>query len=241
MNIFNTTKTRFVSHRGFRPLAPDNSLPAFRYAGLLGQWAIETDVRLTRDGRVVCCHNDSLEKYCNTDVKISEITYSDLLEYGILNGNRVECFRREERRIPLFSEYLDICRRYGCVPFIELKTDDAARVIHESRKHGFEDSEIIISSVLLSHLKDARRLAPDTFIHWIFAKEDKLGELSELGNAGLSWKIADPFSCEPEKVSVPHSMGLRLCLRAADDIAGLDRMHELGLDYFPTNCLHGDI
>ena len=52
MNIFEIPKTHFISHRGFTPLAPENSLPSFYYAGLLGQWAIETDLHITKDGAI---------------------------------------------------------------------------------------------------------------------------------------------------------------------------------------------
>ena len=75
MNIFDIPKTHFISHRGFTPLAPENSLPSFYYAGLLGQWAIETDLHLTRDGKIVCCHNDTIDEYCNQTGKISSQTH----------------------------------------------------------------------------------------------------------------------------------------------------------------------
>ena len=63
--LFSTPQTlshpRYVSHRGFQPMAPANSLPSFEYAGYLRQWAIETDVHFTRDGVAVCCHNDTVD------------------------------------------------------------------------------------------------------------------------------------------------------------------------------------
>ena len=239
MSIFSTKKPRFVSHRGFTPLAPDNSLPAFYYAGLLGQWAIETDVRLTRDGNIVCCHSDSVEQYCNESGKISEMTLSELRRLEIANGNRVECFGKDELRIPLFSEYLSICKKFGCIPFIELKTDDAQAVISSLRRCGFADDEVIMSSTSLSRLAETRQCSSDMFVHWIFAKEDGLNELSGLGSAGLSYKISDPFKCSNELIERTHSMGLRACLRAADSVESLARMRELGLDYYPTNKMHG--
>ena len=76
------------------------------------------------------------------------------------------------------------------------------------------------------------------FVHWIFANEEQLNELCDLGNAGLSWCIANPFDCGKEKIELVHNMGLKVCLRAADSLAYLDRMKELGLDYFPSNCMH---
>ena len=238
MKIFDIPKTHFISHRGFTPLAPENSLPSFYYAGLLGQWAIETDVHITRDGEIVCCHNDTIDKYCNGVGKISEMSYSELCRFEIVNGNRVECFDKEERKIPLFSEYLSICRQFGSIPFIELKTDDAEYVIHHLHKNGFSDSEVVMSSTVLSRLDASRRSAPDMFVHWIFAEENKLAELCNLGNAGFSLCISDSFTCDEKKIVMAHNMGLKVCLRAADDVASLEHMKALGLDYLPTNKMH---
>ena len=238
MKIFDIPKTPFISHRGFTPLAPENSLPSFYYAGLLGQWAIETDVHITRDGELVCCHNDTIDKYCNGVGKISEMSYSELCRFEIVHGNRVECFDKAERKIPLFSEYLSICRQFGCIPFIELKTDDAEHIIHHLHRNGFSDDEVVMSSTVLSRLDDSRRYAPDLFVHWIFAEENRLSELSDLGNAGFSLRISDPFTCDEKKIALAHNMGLKICLRAADDVGSLEHMKSLGLDYFPTNKMH---
>ncbi|MBQ2735327.1 MAG: hypothetical protein IJF33_05795 [Clostridia bacterium] len=238
MKIFDIPKTRFISHRGFTPLAPENSLPSFYYAGLLGQWAIETDVHMTCDGAVICCHNDTIDKYCNGTGKISEMSYSQLCRLEIVNGHRVECFDKKERKIPLFSEYLSICRRFGSIPFIELKTDDVEQIIYELHKNGFSDDEVVMSSCALSRLVETRRSAPNLFVHWIFAEEHRLEELCNLGNAGFSLRISDPFTCDEKKIATAHKMGLKICLRAADDLASLERMKSLGLDYFPTNKMH---
>lgn len=238
MKIFDIPKTRFISHRGFTPLAPENSLPSFYYAGLLGQWAIETDVHLTRDGKVVCCHNGSIDQYCNGTGIISEMTYAELCQFEIINGNRVECFTKEERKIPLFSEYLVICKKFGSVPFIELKTDDAEYVIHSLRKDGFEDDEVVMSAISLTGLSETRRCSPDMFIHWIFAKEEQLPKLCSLGNAGFSYNIPNPFECDKEKILLAHENGFKVCLRAADNIENLAQMKALDLDYYPTNKMH---
>ena len=238
MNIFNTSKIPFIAHRGFTPLAPENSLPSFYYAGLLGQWAIETDLHLTRDGEIVCCHNGTVDKYCNGSGKISEMTYKELRELRIINGNRVECFSEEDLKIPSFSEYLAICKKFGSIPFIELKTDDVELIIHTLRKNGFADDEVVMSSIVLPRLVETRRCSTDMFVHWIFAEEEKLPILKDLGNAGFSWNIPDSFTCGKEKVEIAREMGLKVCLRAADDMRSFEHMKELGLDYFPTNKMH---
>lgn len=238
-NIFDRPRAaRFISHRGFQPLAPANSLPAFAYAGQLGQWAIETDVRMTADGVLVCCHDAEVDALFAESGSIADMTWEEIAPLRMTTGNRRECFPEAILRMPRFVEYLNICRHAGSIPFIELKTDDVEAVINTLHEKGWRDDEVIMSSCSLERLAETRRLAPDMFIHWIFAKEERIGELATLGNAGLSWKIADAFACPPEKIALAHDAGLKVCLRAADDEATVKHMIALGLDYMPSNCMH---
>lgn len=232
------TSPRYVSHRGFPPLAPENSLPGFRYAGLLRQWAVETDVHVTKDGQLVCCHNESVEAMYHGEGLIREMTWGELSRLRLKTGNRLECFQEEELRMPLFSEYLELCRRYGCVPFIEMKTEDGERLIRAIRSAGFEDDEVVVSSSCLDWLKSARKAAPGLFLHHIFSDWESLFKLAALGNAGLSWKVDEPSLCPPELIEKAHGAGLKVCLRAADSLEAVRSMLDLGLDYLPTNRMH---
>lgn len=229
---------RYISHRGFQPMAPANSLPSFAYAGLLGQWAIETDVRMTRDGMLVCCHDCCVDTTYDGNGQIAEMRWDELKKLRLNQGNRLACLTDEERRMPLFSEYLAICRQFGSVPFIELKTADAEPVLRAIREAGFTEDGVVMSSCNLDWLKEMRRLAPGMFIHWIFGTEDQLDELAALGNAGLSWRVDNCFECPPEKITVAHERGLKVCLRAGDSVESVRHMLSLGLDYIPTNCMH---
>lgn len=54
-----------IAHRGGAALAPENTLAAFATAAALGLRYLETDVRLTADGELVCFHDETLER-CTT-------------------------------------------------------------------------------------------------------------------------------------------------------------------------------
>jgi len=236
--IFDRPGLHYVSHRGFRPLAPDNSLPGFACAGALGQWAIETDVHMSKDGVLVCCHNTTVDATFDGSGAIADMTWQELSQLRMNNGSRLECLEDAQKRMPLFSEYLSICKQYGSVPFIEVKTDDVLPVIRAVREAGFEDGEVVMSTAKLHRLAQTRKYTADMFVHWIFAREDQLDQLQCLGNAGLSWNIPDAFACPKEKIDLVHDLGMKVCLRAGDSVASVEHMISLGLDYIPTNCMH---
>lgn len=241
MGIFDRPGLRYISHRGFRPLAPDNSLPGFAYAGVLGQWAIETDVHMTKDGCLVCCHNADVDETYDGSGFISELTWPELSKMRMDTGARLECLTDGQKRMPLFSEYLAICKQYGSIPFIELKTDDVEPVIRAVHEAGLRDDEVVISTTVLDRLIETRKHTEEMFIHWIFAKEEQIETLAGLGNAGLSWNIPDCFACPVSKIELAHSYGLKVCLRAADSVKAAEHMLALGLDYLPTNSMHEEL
>lgn len=108
---------RDYAHRGLHDssrLIPENSMPAFR-AAVKQNLAIELDIHLTRDGKVVVFHDESLKRICNAEGTVENSTF-DTLQHLHLSGT--------SEHMPLFSDVL----RYvnGRVPLlIELKLPDS--------------------------------------------------------------------------------------------------------------------
>ncbi|MHB2169546.1 glycerophosphodiester phosphodiesterase [Alsobacter sp. R-9] len=72
-------RTLVIAHRGASALAPENSTESFRAALTAGADAIETDVRLTRDGVVVCFHDSTLARLAAGDPRrVEDIDYREL-------------------------------------------------------------------------------------------------------------------------------------------------------------------
>ena len=90
---------------------PENSLPAFAKAVEAG-YGMELDVQLSRDGKVVVFHDDTLDRVCGVSKRVDELDYAELLELRL-------CGTKE--KIPLFDEVLATVG--GKTPMIvELKT-----------------------------------------------------------------------------------------------------------------------
>lgn len=218
-----TDQPFFIAHRGIVDRAKgvrENTLASFEEAGKAKMQAIETDVRLTVDGALVCSHDASLKRVFGVDLNVEKATLEEVRKHPV----------------PMFAEYLDICAKYDAVPFIETKGDKrvVGAVIDVLRKRGIL-SVAVVSSISFDHIREARRLAKTVFVHHIFSNPELLDELAAMGNAGLSWDYTNLKKLPEGLVEKTHAKGVRCCLRACDSPTTLAAMRALKLDYLPTN------
>jgi glycerophosphoryl diester phosphodiesterase len=66
------------AHRGGGACWPENTLEAFRGALAAGCKYLETDLRTTRDGHIVLCHDEQLERTTDGQGKVHEHTLAEL-------------------------------------------------------------------------------------------------------------------------------------------------------------------
>lgn len=101
------------AHRGLHDIkkgVPENSLLAFRLARDAG-YGIELDVHLSKDGKLVVEHDDTLRRTCGADLRIEET------DWETLSALRLE---GTEEKLPLLEEVFALID--GKVPLlIELK------------------------------------------------------------------------------------------------------------------------
>jgi glycerophosphoryl diester phosphodiesterase len=67
-----------IAHRGGSFEEPENTMPAFRNAVMLGVDVLELDVYATVDGEIIISHDNNLMRTCGKDVNITQIQYADL-------------------------------------------------------------------------------------------------------------------------------------------------------------------
>lgn len=118
---------KVIAHRGIHDNGknnPENSLTAFQKA-VEGGYALELDVRLTKDKQVVVIHDGKLKRLLGLDLNVHEVPYSTLKKRTILGSDQV---------VPLLSQVLD--RVNGSVPLlIEIKSHGAVGPL-EQRLYG---------------------------------------------------------------------------------------------------------
>lgn len=103
--------TKIVGHRGAVGLEVENTIKGFKLAKQLGVDAIEFDILRTRDGAFVVCHDDNLWRLTGKNVRISKLTYAELAEIHLANGET----------IPLLYDVLSLLSSVPVV--LDIKTD----------------------------------------------------------------------------------------------------------------------
>lgn len=109
---------RVFAHRGASGHAPENTLAAFRKAADLDCRWIETDCMLTRDGRVILHHDDTLLRVAGVDLPVGSTDYSDMQTLDCGSWFDPE-FAQE--RIPLLEQAIDLFSDLGMGINLELK------------------------------------------------------------------------------------------------------------------------
>ena len=100
---------RDFAHRGlWNERIPENSLTAFEAAARRG-YAIELDVRPTRDGVLVVFHDDDLKRMCGKNALVRDLTFRELRALSLKGTGEVipslsEVLRLINGRVPLLIE-----------------------------------------------------------------------------------------------------------------------------------------
>jgi glycerophosphoryl diester phosphodiesterase len=79
-----------VAHRGASAALPEHTVTAYELALAEGADGVECDVRLTRDGHLVCVHDRRVDRTSNGTGLVSELTLAELreLDYGAWHSSR---------------------------------------------------------------------------------------------------------------------------------------------------------
>ncbi len=87
-----------IAHRGYHFKYPENSIPAYIEA-LKRNDSIELDIRLTKDGIIVCIHDRYAKRLLGAKGKTSNMTYKQIEKCTIL---------KSKDKVPTLKDVLDL-------------------------------------------------------------------------------------------------------------------------------------
>jgi glycerophosphoryl diester phosphodiesterase len=160
-----TDRPLVFGHRGGSRLAPENTIAAFDRGAAEGVDGLELDVRLSRDGQVMVCHDATVDRTSNATGAIADMTASELARvdagYRFTQGDLTHPFRRKGFGVPTLAEVL--ARHPGHPFIIEMKdnTREMAEATVDVIRAARALDRVCVGAFRGRVLRHARRLAPD--------------------------------------------------------------------------------
>ena len=136
-----------VAHRGLLRHAPENTLANFR-ACLELRIGFEVDVQRSKDGHLVCVHDDTVDRTTNGTGKVADLTLTDLKALDA--GSWFDPDFRGER-VPTLAEVFETLSRnpHRVLVAMDLKAADVEKdVVHLATKHRVLDKLLFIGRTI---------------------------------------------------------------------------------------------
>lgn len=230
-----------IGHRGAADSAPENTLAAIRQGFHEGADAVEIDVHLTRDGRIVVIHDADTRRTTGHEGRIAEMT---LAEIARLDAGRWKGRAWQGEKIPTLEAVLETVPA-GKRLLIEVKC--GPEVLDRLQKvvtgFGKRPEETAVISFSLPVVRQAKQRMPQYPVYWIQGTTPKRdaksgvesGSVAELietcREAGLeALDLAHNSRLEAEHVERLHALGKKLYVWTVNRADDVHRVARLGVD-----------
>ena len=232
----NNSKCLMIAHRGVSVLETENTCAAFVAAGVKSYFGIETDVHVTKDGRLIICHDDNIKRVSGVDMVIEQSEYEDLKKVKLFDTDGKNL--RSDLCLPDLNDYLLICKKYRKYAVLELKNNMEKRDI-EKIVEAVKNTEWFCNTIFISfsrsNLLNLRDIAPDASLQFLtdVADKDTL-EFLEKANCDL-----DIFYGVAEEafIKLVHERGRKVNVWTVDDSATAEKFVLMGVDFITSNAL----
>jgi glycerophosphoryl diester phosphodiesterase len=154
-----------IAHRGESFDAPENSLSAINLAWERGIRAVEIDIQITRDNKIVVIHDRDTYRISG---KKNIVADSSLDELKLLDSGLFKDKKWEGERIPTLHEVLcTLPEQAKLIIEIKCNGDILGKLKHELDQSGLKDSQIEIIAFNLNILEEAKKIMPSYRMLWL--------------------------------------------------------------------------
>jgi glycerophosphoryl diester phosphodiesterase len=248
-----TVAVQVVAHRGSSDDAPEHTLSAYKRAIDDGADALECDVRLTRDGHLVCVHDRRINRTSNGRGVLSTLELAELegLDWGSWRDSwedfeDPEVPDRDRSAILTLRRLLEVVGAAGRPLGLAIETKHPTRcaglvetrLVHLLDEFGWSGtrSPVRVMSFSQVSLRRIRDLAPDLATVLLMERVPlrfRDGSLPPyVPAAGPSIEIV---RAHPRYVERAHARGKKVHVWTVDAQADIDLCVDLGVDAIITN------
>lgn len=209
-----------IAHRGDWMHHPENTIEAFRAAVDDGADMLETDIRITRDGRAVLLHDATLHRIWGLPKKISELTWSEVCD-----------IEQRGYRIPLLEDVLREISLPFMLDFTELEVVET--LVRVLKAQPSLDRFLVVTGNVPA-LRRVKQLLPEvtTGLTW---NEQELPNDSLIQELDVRYFNPDGRFVTLDALNHMHAKGLKFSCWTIDNPADMEFLVELGVDAIVSN------
>lgn len=140
---------KVMGHRGAAGLALENTIDSFEIAKIIGVDAIELDVHVTKDDKLVVIHDSNLSRVASVNRNVKSLSYRELKKIKLVDGKSY---------VPKLEEVLSVTDNLPL--FIEIKSEGCEKLLDHIIRNN-KNRDISVVSFKHSELKKLRKLNKD--------------------------------------------------------------------------------
>lgn len=167
-----------IAHRGVSFDLPENSLPAFNMSWNHAADGIEGDFHLTKDGAIVCIHDEDTGRVCKQNIVVRDSTLKELkaLDLDCQGTGNLQI------KIPILAEVLEILPD-GKKIFIEIKcgSEIVEPLFSELTRSKLNSNDAVIISFDEEVIKEFKVIAPNYRALLLYSYKQLNRNSSEVG------------------------------------------------------------
>ena len=237
-----SSQVEIIAHRGASYLAPENTVASANLAWDKQADAVEVDVYLSQDGRIVVIHDKTTKRTGGVELEVAKSTAGRLRQLDV-GSFKSEAYAGE--RIPLLEEVI------ATVPpkrqlFVEIKcAADVLAPLEKTIDASGKRDQIVIIAFDQDTIKAAKKQMPDIPAYWLVGtRKDKETEewiphsaslIDELVGTEVDGLNVHWAGVTKEFAQAVRSAGLGLYVWTVDDPAEATRLVKLGVQGITTN------
>ena len=224
---------QIIAHRGASYLAPENTVASAKLAWEMGADAVETDIYLSKDNKIMVSHDGNTKRTSGKDYSIKE-TYSDTLRK--LDVGLFKDAKYKGEKIPFLEEIIKTVPS-GKELVVEIKC--GSEVLPELKdliSRYARDLRFVFIAFDFQTISDTKKAFPENSCYWLCSNTDLLKKnINSVSGAGLngislSWNIITK-----EVAAEARKLNLELFSWTVDNPDEAKRLISLGVKGITTN------
>lgn len=223
-----------IAHRGASGTAPENTLAAAKLGWEQQAYAVEVDIHLSSDNKIVVIHDETTKRTTGVDYRVATTLYAEIAK---LDAGSWKDERYAGEKIPLLGEIVDVIPENQKL-VVEIKSGKkVVPYLKKAFKKHPKVDQLIFISFNYEAILAAKKAFPDNKSFWLSGsfKKDPETVLDQVKADGLDGMDLNYRIATQEIVELAHERNLEIHVYTVDNLEKAKNIKAMGVNSITTN------